>query len=87
MFFCQSASVVSSTGEAEAMPALEMQMSTPPNFQALSRKPAITASSRVTSTQALATTSALYFLLQLGLRCRRVPRDRCRRARRRRLHP
>ena len=52
MFFCQSASVVSSTGAAEAMPALEMQMSTPPNFQALSRKPAITASSRVTSTQA-----------------------------------
>ena len=41
MFFCQSASVVSSTGAAEAMPALEMQMSTPPNFQALSRKPAI----------------------------------------------
>ncbi len=59
MFFCQVARLVSSTGEADAMPALETQMSTPPNFQALSRKPAATASSRVTSTQALATTSEL----------------------------
>src|SRR4051812_46460449 len=63
MFFCQSASVVSSTGAAEAMPALEMQMSTPPNFHELSRNPVMTASSRVTSTQALATTSLPYFFL------------------------
>src|SRR5690349_7346353 len=64
MFFCQRARVVSSTGEAEAMPAFEMQISTPPNFHELSRKLAATASSRVTSIQELATTSLPYFFLR-----------------------
>ncbi len=49
MFFCHSSRLVSSTGEAEAMPALETTMSMPPKARAASSKQAITAASSVTS--------------------------------------
>ena len=53
-----SASDVSSIGAAEAMPALETQMSMPPNARAASACSAITLSSSVTSTHSPAALSA-----------------------------
>ena len=57
MLRCHSASVVSSSGAAEAMPALQTQMSIPPKRAAVSSSAAIMASSRVTSAQTAPTAS------------------------------
>ena len=54
----QRSRLVSSIGAAEAMPALETRMSSPPNSTAVAAKAAATAASEVTSISTVRTTSA-----------------------------